>query len=103
MTTRAAPSVSFQKFWELAGAVSIRTKILGIVLALVLLLGGGVTLQVRAALTDTLTQQLRERSMSLASDLAGRSTDSLLINDLYDLSVLLHETQANNPHVPYPF
>jgi signal transduction histidine kinase len=103
MTRGAALSAAFRKLWALAGAVSIRTKILGIVLALVLLLGGGVTLQVRAALTDTLTQQLRENSISLTRDLAARSTDSLLINDLYDLSVLLHETQANNPDVRYGF
>ena len=59
------------RFWRLAGAVSIRTKILGIVLALVLLLGGGVTAQVRVVLTRTLIQELGERAISLAHDVAA--------------------------------
>jgi signal transduction histidine kinase len=91
------------KLWIVISGVSIRTKILGMVLALMLLLGGGVTLQVRAALIRTLTQQLREQSVSLARDLAARSTDPLLINDLYDILQLLRETRANNPDVRYAF
>jgi signal transduction histidine kinase len=93
----------FQKFWDVAGAVSIRTKIMGIVLALVLLLGAGVTVQVRMALLRVLTQQLREQSVSLARDLAARSTDPLLIHDLYDILQILRETKANNPDVRYAF
>lgn len=44
--------------WALVSAVSLRVKILGMVLALVLLLGTGVTLQVRATLSRTLLAQL---------------------------------------------
>ena len=93
----------FDRFWALAGAVSIRTKILGIVLALVLLLGLGVTLQVRQTLTQTMEVQLEEQSVSVARDLAARSTDLLLVNDLYALHQLLRETQSNNTNVRYAF
>ena len=89
--------------WALISAVSLRTKILGMVLALVLLLGAGVTLQVRATLTRTLMAQLQEESVSLSRDLAARSTDLLLINDLYGILQLLRETQTNNPDVRYAF
>ncbi len=100
---RSARSAFLRRLWDLISAVSIRTKILGMVLALMLLLGGGVTLQVRAMLVHTLTRQLRDQSVSLARDLAARSTDPLLINDLYDVLQLLRETQTNNPDVRYAF
>ena len=89
--------------WTLISAVNLRTKILGMVLALVLILGSGVTLQVRATLSRTLMAQLQEASVSLGRDLAARSTDPLLINDLYNILQLLRETQTNNPDVRYAF
>jgi len=92
-----------QRFWGYAGAVSVRTKILGIVLALVLLLGMGTTFQVREVYQQSLIRQLEERSVSVARDLAARSTDLILINDLFALHQLLEETLANNPDVRYGF
>jgi signal transduction histidine kinase len=93
----------FDRFWAIAGAVSVRTKILGIVLGLVVLLGVGITIQVRAVLSATLTAQLQEQSVSAARDLAARATDLLLLNDLYALHRLLQETQRNNANVSYAF
>jgi signal transduction histidine kinase len=91
------------RLWAVVGAVSVRTKILGIVLGLVLLLGLGVTVQVRAILTQQMDMQLEDQAVSVARDLAGRSTDLLLINDLYALQQLLKETQTNNDNVRYAF
>ncbi len=91
------------RLWMWAGAVSIRTKILGIVLALVLLLGLGVTLQVRQTVVRTMEAQLQDQSVSVARDLAARATDLLLINDLYGLHQLLQATLANNANVRYAF
>jgi signal transduction histidine kinase len=93
----------FEFFWSVAGAVSVRTKILGIVLGLVLLLGLGVTLQVRATLSQTLQDQLQEQAVSVTRDVAARATDMILINDVYGLHQLLRETQANNTAVRYAF
>jgi len=92
-----------QRLWMLAGAVSIRTKILGIVLGLVLLLGLGVTAQVRYALTHAMEAQLQEQSVSVARDVAARAADLILTNDLYALHQLLRETQANNISLRYAF
>ena len=89
--------------WALVSAVSLRVKILGMVLALVLVLGAGVTLQVRATLTRTLLTELQEASVSLGRDLAARAADPLLINDLYSILQLLRETRLNNPDVRYAF
>jgi signal transduction histidine kinase len=93
----------FQRFWTIAGAVSVRTKILGIVLGLVLLLGLGVTVQVRAVLTRTMDAQLQEQAVSVTRDVAARATDLILVNDLYALHQLLSKTQANNVNVRYAF
>src|SRR3989304_3930901 len=93
----------FEKFWSVAGAVSVRTKILGMVLGLVLVLGLGVTLEVRATLAYVMTENLRDQSVSIARDAAARSADPILINDLYALQQLLRDTQANNPDVRYAF
>lgn len=95
--------IFFDKFWAIAGAVSIRTKILGILIGIVLLLGIGITYQVRGALSATLTTQLQEQSISVTRDLAARTTDLVLLNDLYALHRLLQETQQNNRNVRYAF
>lgn len=87
--------------WVLAGAVSVRTKILGIVLALVLILGGSVTLQVRATLRDALSHELESRGVSIARDVAAHSIDLLLVHDLYRVHQLLRDTLANNEDVRY--
>ncbi len=91
------------RFWAIAGAVSIRTKILGIVLSLMLLLGLGVTFQVRSLLEQTLRERLEEQSLSIAHDLSARSTDLILINDVYGLHELLQDTLQNNTDVRYAF
>jgi signal transduction histidine kinase len=92
-----------ERLWTIISGVSVRTKILGMVLALVLLLGLVVTLQVRAMLLRTMTDQLQQQSVSLARDVAARSADPILINDLYNLNRLLRATKNNNPDVRYAF
>lgn len=93
----------FQRFWAIAGAVNIRTKVLGIVLGMVLLLGLAVTVQVRIALTRSFDTQLQEQGISVTRDLAARATDLILVNDLYALHQLLQETLTNNRDVRYAF
>lgn len=93
----------YQRAWAIAGAVSVRSKILGIVLGFIVLLGMGVMIQSRYALTATMTAQLEEQSVSVSRDLAARATDPILLNDLLSLHDLLAETLANNPNVRYAF
>jgi signal transduction histidine kinase len=93
----------FRRFWNLISAVSVRVKILGMALGLVLLLGLGVTLQVRASLAYILHAQLETESITSTRDLAARAADPILLNDLVGLQKLLVETQQNNPDVRYAF
>lgn len=91
------------RLWMIVGAVNIRVKILGIVLALVLLLGFTVTFQVRHLIAQTMYAQLEEQAVSITRDLAARSTDPILINNLYALQQLMVDTRAAHPTVRYAF
>ncbi len=82
---------------------SVRLKIMGIVLGLVLLLGFGITWQVRASMTTNLTAQLEERGISIARDLAAHATDYILINNTYALHELLDDSIQNNTDLRYAF
>lgn len=91
------------RFWDIAGSVNVRTKIMGIVLGGTILLSMVLTLQVHHSLTRVLEEELRARSASIGRDVAARSTDLILVNNLYALHQLLLETQVNNPDVRYAF
>lgn len=100
MTTLSALA---QRIWSLVGAVSVRTKIMGIILGLVLLMGFVITIQVRTVTATALQERLQSQGVSIAHDLAARSSDLILINDLFALHQLLVDTGANNPDVRYAF
>jgi signal transduction histidine kinase len=91
------------KLWAIAGAVSVRTKLVGIILGLVLLLGLGITLVVRHSLHQAMLHELEGRAISVTHDIASRSTDLILINNLFALHQLINETQANHPDIRYIF
>ena len=63
-------SQPFKRFWQFAGAVSIRVKVLGIVLSVIILLGLFVTIQMRSVLTDTLERRLLDQGKALAGQFA---------------------------------
>lgn len=91
------------KSWSLLGAVSIRTKIFGLVLGSTLLLSLAFAILIRAAITDIVQNRLRDQGLSIARDVAARSTDLILINDLFALHQLLVETQTHYHDVRYAF
>lgn len=93
----------FDRFWRIAGAVSVFTKIIGILLGLVILFGVGITVQVRRSIAVTMQRQLEEQSISIGRDLAARATDLILLNDQFALQQLLAQTLENNPKVRYAF
>lgn len=82
---------------------SIRFKIMGMVLGLVLALGLTVSWQVRQGLATDLGEQLDERGIALARDLAARSTDLILTNNTFALYELVRDTVENNKDVRYAF
>jgi signal transduction histidine kinase len=92
-----------RRFWIALSGVSVRTKIMGIVLGIVLLLGLTITLQVRATMRMTLTQELEGRGASIAGELAAHSTDLVLTSNLFALSELFQNSLAHHEEVRYAF
>ncbi len=82
--------------WRQLISVSVRIKILGMALGLILLLGISLTLQMRAIQESSLRIELQRRGVALARDLAARATDYILLDDLYGLHNLLRDTTMNN-------
>ncbi|MEX2162490.1 MAG: HAMP domain-containing protein [Anaerolineales bacterium] len=91
------------RFWELAGGVNVRIKIMGIVLGGTILLSLSLMYQVHHALTAIMEKDLVSQGISIGRDLAVRSTDLILLNDPYALNRLLLETQRNNSDIRYAF
>lgn len=83
--------------------VSITGKIIGISIGAVILLGVFTMLEVRTTLTETLTKQLEEKGISMGGDLAARSTDFMLTNNVYFLQELVNETVKNHQDIRYVF
>lgn len=86
---------------KLFGKVSILTKIMGIVLALVIFLGVWVNLQVQSTLSRTLGEQLDQQGIAMARGLAARSTDYIFTNNIYSLYELNKETINNSHDIRY--
>lgn len=103
MAIKEALSQLTLRFWRLISSVSVRTKIMGIVLALVLILGLGVTFQVRMTMEHLLRAELENRGVSITRELATRSTDPILTNDLFALYELIQDTVEQNEDVRYAF
>ncbi len=85
----------------LPDGVSIRVKIMGIVVGLVVALGLGATYELRARISAALGRELDERAVSIARDLAARSSDLILTNNTYGLYELARDTLENNQDVRY--
>ncbi|MEZ4862311.1 MAG: histidine kinase [Caldilineaceae bacterium] len=94
---------SLEAFFVAVSSISVSMKILGIVLALTVTLGMGITLQVRTVMTETLIAELDNRGHSVASDLAARSAELLRNGNMVALTQLLMETIHNHPDAHYAF
>lgn len=84
-------------------SASLRVKIMGIAVAMVFILGLGVTLQTRQALSTALLGELDREAVSTATDLAARSVDLVLTGNKYALYELISDTVANNRDLRYVF
>jgi signal transduction histidine kinase len=99
-----------ERFWlgidrvkDFLTGFSVRTKILGIVVGFTIVLGLGVTVQVRAVMSSVLLTELDNRGASVASDVAARATDPLLLNDPFTVYDVLFDTVANHPDAEYAY
>jgi len=87
------------KFWLLI--VSIRTKIMGLIIASSLALGLFATLLIASVMKENMQVSLREEGVSVSRELASLANEYLLLNDLYGLARLLHQTVDNRKDLRY--
>jgi signal transduction histidine kinase len=86
-----------------ATGFSVRTKILGIVVTMTMVLGLGITLQVRSVMSSVLITELDNRGASVASDLAARTADPLLLDDPFEVYEILEDAVKNHPDAEYAY
>ena len=84
-------------------SVSLKLKILGLALTLILLFGAVSIYKVQAALSEHFDAFLRKESRFVATELSYQSHDYLLINDMYGLTQMLRNTVHNRPDLRYVF
>ncbi len=83
------------------GGFSVRTKILGIILALTTVLGLVVTLEVRSVMSDVLSSEFDDRGEAMADEVAARVGTALLVGDTDAVSELLSDELANHSDAIY--
>lgn len=85
----------FQRFWQIVGAVSVRVKVMGIVLSMIVLLGVIVTVQMRSVLSDTLERRLLDQGLALANQFADGVAPLIQTGDFLQARSYLTIRQAH--------
>ena len=84
-------------------SISIQQKILGLVFTLISIIGIAGIIEIRLSVQATLSTQLNARAEAIGEDVAARSVDLFLTNDIYLLQELVSNTMKNNPDLDYAF
>ncbi|MGC5328979.1 ATP-binding protein [Brevibacillus sp. SYSU BS000544] len=92
-----------EKIISLMTGLSIQVKIYGMVLFVTVLISSMSLLVVRISMVETLSTQLDERVKSIGSDVAARSVDFFLTNNVYALQQLVSETGKHYSDIEYVF
>jgi signal transduction histidine kinase len=87
--------------WQVIGGVSLQVKIVGLVLAMIALLGVGLAWQVRMAMGDLLASELRRQGAFVAESLVHRGSDLLTNGETVALSDLARSVVSENEDVRY--
>ncbi len=91
----------WSRFRTLAGDASVRVKIMGIVVVLILIFGMTITSQVRSSLRNVLIDGLENQGAAAARLLAARGTDLILTGNAVALHQLLRDTVESNDTLRY--
>ncbi|SES05550.1 histidine kinase [Salisediminibacterium halotolerans] len=83
--------------------LSVKTKIIGMVAGLVVLMGGASVFFTTNLLSANLHEDLERRAVSVANDLSGRSEPLLMTQDIYQMNQQIEETLEHHPDVEYIF
>lgn len=83
--------------------MSLRAKITAALVGLVLLLGLAGTLHARVTLGGELRNELIQRGTTIASDVANRSEEALITNDVFAVHELISAARSSHKDVRYLF
>lgn len=90
-----------ERLWDVFGAASVRVKVLGIVIGVIVLLGLFVSAQMRVVLYATLEAALETQGIDLAQFIGGRVDQAVVCcvdGDLPDVLAGLREHYSGNGH-----
>lgn len=92
-----------RRVWRIAGAVSVRSKIMGIVIGVILVLGSAVTYQFAMRDAQSMRGQIEGKGLAMSRALAARAADMVLTNQRYALYELASEIQQSDGDVRYVY
>jgi signal transduction histidine kinase len=87
--------------WQVIGGVSLQVKIVGLVLAMIALLGVGLAWQVRMTMRDLLASELQRQGAFVAENLVRRSGDLVADGETGTLPDLARSVVEENEDVLY--
>ncbi|GBF10493.1 ATP-binding protein [Tepidibacillus sp. HK-1] len=93
----------YQRIIKLLKEIPIQVKIYGMVFFVIITITALSLIEIRLSMIETLSTQLEERVKSVGRDVAVRSGDLLLTQNVYLLHELAQETVKNNPDIEYVF
>src|SRR3990172_9791080 len=88
-------------FWSIVGAVSIRTKVMGIAAVCVLITATTLAWRGHHDLSVALRHQLQQRGISLAAGLAVQSRDFILTDNRFSLYKLAKDNLSADKDLAY--
>ena len=91
------------KLLNLIRLVKIRTKMMGIVIGIALLLGAWISFQTYDTMQTNLREQLVKQGIYTGQYISARSIDLIFTNDTFTLHQLITEIVQNNKDVRYVF
>lgn len=104
---RGVPPIRFDVWLDraktLAGGFSVRIKILGIILGLIMVLGLGITWQVRSSMISFMNNELDRLGQSHAAQLAEENSELLATNDIAGVTLALEAAVAQHADSVYAF
>ncbi len=90
-------------FWSRVGAVSIRTKILGIVAVCILTSALALVWYAYRDVSVALRNELQQRGIAIGTSLAAQGRDLILTNNQFTLYTLVRDTREANKDLAYVF
>ena len=88
-------------FWSIVGAVSIRTKVMGIATVCILIAALALVWSDYHSTFNMLSNQLQKRGVSIAAGLAAQGRDSVLTIDNFSLYRLVRNTLRSDEDLTY--